>query len=252
MSFSCYTKYIDCAVSVEEDAKQGFKTRRELKTIPDDRESFTLEDLLRLPEMNPPAIMPNGNVGTPTRFFLHLIQKCQLPAKLISKLGLVFPKMRSNRRYCNVTFDYGGEVHNGKQEEFTDIQSGGGHDILPEGSVRGKSKVDGLDEEPSARGKTKECEDDEQSEVDADDCEEWERHEALHDDPSNQERNKERLYEEELEIVWEKGGSGIVWYTDAQFWDQQDGGNHSGPFLLLLHLETEIIEMINGNEKRSW
>ncbi len=59
---------------------------------------------------------------------------------------------------------------------------------------------------------------------DCDDCEEWERHEALHDDPANVERNKERLFEEPLEIQWEKGGSGLVFYTDAQFWDEKEGG----------------------------
>ncbi|CAE1312660.1 G patch domain-containing protein 3 [Acanthosepion pharaonis] len=58
---------------------------------------------------------------------------------------------------------------------------------------------------------------------DADECEEWERHEALHDDPSNQERNEERLFEQEIELKWEKGGSGLVFYTDAQFWKQQEG-----------------------------
>jgi hypothetical protein len=61
---------------------------------------------------------------------------------------------------------------------------------------------------------------------DADDCEEWERHEALHDDPANIERNKERKYEEELDVVWEKGGPGLVWYTDEQFWREKDGGNY--------------------------
>ncbi len=25
-------------------------------------------------------------------------------------------------------------------------------------------------------------------------------------------------------MVWEKGGSGLVFYTDASHWDQQDGG----------------------------
>ena len=62
------------------------------------------------------------------------------------------------------------------------------------------------------------------SEDDVDECEEWERHEALHDDPSNQERNEERLFEQEIELKWEKGGSGLVFYTDAQFWKQQEGG----------------------------
>ncbi len=43
-------------------------------------------------------------------------------------------------------------------------------------------------------------------------------------DPLSQGRTKERLFEEELEVVWEKGGSGLVFYTDASHWDQQDGG----------------------------
>lgn len=25
-------------------------------------------------------------------------------------------------------------------------------------------------------------------------------------------------------MVWDKGGSGLVFYTDAAYWDQQDGG----------------------------
>ena len=37
-------------------------------------------------------------------------------------------------------------------------------------------------------------------------------------------RCKERLFEEEMEVVWEKGGSGLVFYTDASYWDQQEGG----------------------------
>lgn len=59
---------------------------------------------------------------------------------------------------------------------------------------------------------------------DDDRCEEWERHEALHDDVTSQERTKERLYEEEIELKWEKGGSGLVFYTDAQFWQEEEGG----------------------------
>ena len=39
-----------------------------------------------------------------------------------------------------------------------------------------------------------------------------------------QERGKERLYEEELEVVWDKGSSGLVFYTDASYWDQREGG----------------------------
>lgn len=54
--------------------------------------------------------------------------------------------------------------------------------------------------------------------------EEWERHEALHEDVTRQERTTERLFEEEIELKWEKGGSGLVFYTDAQFWQEEEGG----------------------------
>ena len=27
-----------------------------------------------------------------------------------------------------------------------------------------------------------------------------------------------------MEVVWEKGGSGLVFYTDTNFWKEQDGG----------------------------
>lgn len=53
--------------------------------------------------------------------------------------------------------------------------------------------------------------------------EEWDRCEAFTDDAANRERNKERLYEEKIELKWEKGGSGLVFYTDAQYWKQLEG-----------------------------
>ena len=61
------------------------------------------------------------------------------------------------------------------------------------------------------------------SSSDSEEEEEWERHERLHDDVTSQERTKERLYEEDLEVVWEKGGSGLVFYTDAVYWDKVAG-----------------------------
>ena len=42
---------------------------------------------------------------------------------------------------------------------------------------------------------------------------------------TRQERTTERLFEEEIELKWEKGGSGLVFYTDAQFWQEEEGGN---------------------------
>lgn len=46
----------------------------------------------------------------------------------------------------------------------------------------------------------------------------------MHDDVTSQERSKERLYEEEIELKWEKGGSGLVFYTDAQYWQEEEEG----------------------------
>jgi len=36
----------------------------------------------------------------------------------------------------------------------------------------------------------------------------------------------EYLYEEEVELTWEKGGSGLVIHTDAAYWDQEKGDYH--------------------------
>ena len=194
-----------------------FKTRSETKEIPCDRQIFTRNHLLALPELHPPSFMPNGNVGTPTKYFLRQIQLCKLPPGVIKKLGLVFPRMRTNRRYGCVPFSYGGDVIKGDSNK--EVCSGTGHEIYQENMVISNSTNSHKDDT-----KSDENEEAQESESDADDCEEWERHEALHDDPSNQDRNEERLYENDMEIVWEKGGPGIVWYTDAQFWDQQAGG----------------------------
>ncbi|XP_022693282.1 G patch domain-containing protein 3-like [Varroa jacobsoni] len=65
--------------------------------------------------------------------------------------------------------------------------------------------------------------DDNESTTDSDDGEEWDRYESLHNDVTSQERTKARLFEEEQEVVWEKGGSGLVFYTDAQVWDEAEG-----------------------------
>ena len=74
-------------------------------------------DLCTLPELNPPSVMPHGNVGTPTSVFVGLIQQCRLPGSIIKKLNLEFPKTRSKRRYGAVGLDYGGDVMEGGSEE---------------------------------------------------------------------------------------------------------------------------------------
>ncbi len=55
----------------------------------------------------------------------------------IEKLGLVFPKCRSKRKYGNVGFDYGTIVDQDDDEEEEDmaemeLKTGQGHEILSE------------------------------------------------------------------------------------------------------------------------
>jgi len=214
-----YQRLIQCLLDVHVVDSAQFKTRGEERKIDDERQVFTRKDLLSLPELHPPALMPHGNVGTQTSYFLKQIQLCRLPCSIIAKLGLVFPRTRSNKKYGSVPFTYNGTTVR-SASVCTSATSGKGHDILSEEEVAHISNQRKAETVIEDKEKNENAD---ESESDADDCEEWERHEAFHDDPSNQDRNTERLYESQMEIVWEKGGPGIVWYTDAQFWDELSG-----------------------------
>ncbi|NWY59265.1 GPTC3 protein, partial [Chionis minor] len=183
-------------------------------------ESVTESELKRLPEFNPPSFMPYGNVGTPLKVFLELIRDCRLPPRIIKKLQLDFPKTGSSRRYGNVPFEY--------QDTETVIEEEGvytatGDEITgEEGPVARPEVTHPASAEEDEGGQEKE-EEESHSDDDNDTCEEWERHEALHEDVTKQDRVEERLFEEEIELKWEKGGSGLVFYTDAQYWQEKNG-----------------------------
>ena len=317
--------------------------------VPPDREEFREEDLMKLPELRPPPMMPRGNVGTPTLHFMRLIQDCKLPASIIGKLHLDFPKAKHKGKYGSVPFDYktgesvisganimsrklsrakksnagdklqppntvnsvrskllSGSITNSKNnkdvvdsardnncdvqteaestvstnsdsiENTSEVLSGKG--VITDKRTRGPEEVpcvnsnnrkttgssteNAIDltlEQSSLILKRKETEEEPEykkkrrlkklakqetkrlmserieermfefekggsdSNEDNDSCEEWERHEAMYDDVTNQGRNKDRLFEEEMEVVWEKGGSGLVFYTDAQYWQKEEG-----------------------------
>ncbi|XP_077006815.1 G patch domain-containing protein 3 [Tamandua tetradactyla] len=194
-----------------------FKTRKELQSQKSKGETFTLADLRQLPELNPPVLMPNGNVGTPLHIFLQLIQACRLPPRIITQLQLQFPKTGSSRRYGNVPFEYE-DTETVEQEDLVYTAEG---EEIPQGVCLADPPASPSGE-PEKEGE-KEEEEDSHSDDDEDRCEEWERHEALHEDVTRQERTTERLFEEEIELKWEKGGSGLVFYTDAQFWQEEEG-----------------------------
>ncbi|NXP55547.1 GPTC3 protein, partial [Heliornis fulica] len=182
-------------------------------------ESLAESDLKRLPEFNPPSFMPNGNVGTPLRVFLELIRACRLPPRIIKKLQLDFPKTGSSRRYGNVPFEYQ-DTETVVEEER--VYTATGDEITEEeGPVTSSEVTHPASAEEDEEGQKKKEEP--HSDDDNDTCEEWERHEALHEDVTKQDRVEERLFEEEIELKWEKGGSGLVFYTDAQYWQEKNG-----------------------------
>lgn len=225
LSSRCVIKRIKVS-NDEDDGSFPYKTKYEQRHRVSLTECFTETDLKSLSELNPPALMQNGNVGTPVKVFLQLIQSCRLPPRLIRKLGLTFPKTGSNRRYGNVPFQYQDTLTLPATEET--VLTASGHEISGPGAFRapfsGKRQLADHTETTETDEPQGE-EEDAQSNADDDDdfCEEWERHEALHEDVTSQERSKERLYEEEIELKWEKGGSGLVFYTDAQYWQEEEG-----------------------------
>ncbi|XP_003745248.1 G patch domain-containing protein 3 [Galendromus occidentalis] len=212
-------------------------------------------DLREMIELRPPPALPAGNVGTPTRYILKQINKCQFPVRLIASLGLEFPRLRAKGMYGSVSLDY--DKISGKS--IRDTEAGAstapstsraadvkrvaprkaapdlsdmptadqvptfarttkGH-LIASSHVRPRKEL-GPQEDPETLNTEGSGEKDDEL---SDDGEEWDRHEALHDDVTSQERNKERLFEEGMEVVWEKGGSGLVFYTDAQHWDETEG-----------------------------
>ena len=75
--------------------------------------TYVRSELMSLPELKPPNLMPRGNVGTSTKYFLQAIKECRLPARLVGKLKLEFPQSR-NRKFGQVPFDYNDGVGVGR------------------------------------------------------------------------------------------------------------------------------------------
>ena len=240
-----------------------YKTRQEEKDRKRENVEFIMDDLLNLSELRPPSFMPNGNIGTSLTTFMSLIRACQLPPIVIKKLGLSFPSSRSKHCYGNVRFDYAndaneegislclgddsikGSAKEGNQEVEEILLDGTSNDCNLLGPSLINSNESSNDENRcmqnindsspnNMQDKANNETNSNQTNIKADDGEtssdtesepeeDWERHEALHDDVDCQGRTKERLFENEIELKWEKGGSGLVFYTDAAYWDSLSG-----------------------------
>lgn len=170
--------------------------------------SVSVNDLKEMIELKPPSVMPNGNIGTPSQYFLEQIRQCRLPASVIAKLGIETQKRK--KKFGEVPFQY--NVTGSSVDSSTKFQTIGN---VPD--------VEG-DPTESIRKNQNPKDNDEGKDDDDDQCEEWERHEALHEDVTEQDRAKPRKYEDEMEVTWEKGGPGLVWYTDKNYWDEREKG----------------------------
>ena len=213
-------------------ANVTYKTRKEEQHHKKERVEFVMDDLLKLSELRPPSFMPNGNIGTSLTTFLGLIRSCQLPPHVIKKLGLSFPSGRSKHCYGNVRFDYGNDANEGGISLCPKTKRNLNEDNESVSNIESDDHKD--EDQPGTAIASGDKQNTSQSNIDADDVElpsdaesepeeDWERHEALHDDVDCQGRTKERLYENKIELKWEKGGSGLVFYTDAAYWESLSG-----------------------------
>ncbi|VDN29818.1 unnamed protein product [Gongylonema pulchrum] len=184
-------------------------------------------DFRSLIELRPPSIMPHGNVGTPTKYFLEQIRQCKLPPSILKNLGIK-AKRRLNK-YGAVHLNYS-ECQKSPRELAK--MAGSFHRyVIPSASEPMNINESLLDPETCTpeelAASRREPDNDEGPDDDRDECEEWERHEALHDDVTEQERTKPKKYEEEQEVTWEKGGPGLVWHMDTSFWREIEEGTDS-------------------------
>ena len=172
---------------------------------------------------SPPPLIPKGNVGTPSSLLKLAIRDCRMPSKLIGKLQLDFREAKC-RKYSSVpppaTVCQRDVEAGPSKSRFNAV-------LRPEAPCAARRVTSTKPptirlEEPKGSAR---CDDDL--------GEEWERHNSLNNDVSArrmideedhfecQPGTKERLFEEEMEVTWEKGGSGLVFYTDAQYWHMQ-------------------------------
>ncbi|CAJ0582515.1 unnamed protein product, partial [Mesorhabditis spiculigera] len=189
--------------------------------------NLSASDLLEMIELRPPEAMPNGNVGTPTAYFLSQISQCKLPPSLITRLGL--KRQRRKRKFEAVDFVYNGSrplTYGYKKVDASDDNDRRKTMENEASRVQGIQEEAGDDEDPTdvAVRQIGPDNDDAPAKDDDDQCEEWERHEAHYNDVTEQDRTKEKKFEQEMEVVWEKGGPGLVWNMDKEYWDEREKG----------------------------
>ena len=142
------------------------------------------DELKLIQEMRPSKLLKNGNVGTPLSHFIQMIKECSLPPSLLPKLGIHLQNLSMKRKHTNIPWNYTDPLSTDPiPKSYKDIEQAYIHPV-----------------------------DDEEEE-------EWDRYAKVHDDPYKL-VPRERHYEQETEVVWEKGGPGLVWHMDLNYWEQ--------------------------------
>lgn len=260
------SKAVISRIRIKEGKDLSYRTRQEKSQHSFARTSleFSHHDLNELKELHPPPLMPNGNVGTPLSVFMELIRTCKLPPHVIKKLDLNFSACKSKKRYSNVPLDYKtlerdhALVARGIKRKLVpcavkDYMQGGSQENDSLLSAHSLEMLEFQTSEQCNNENGSDCEElDKIETVHGDsDVEEWDRHESLHNDVTSQERTKERLFEEDIELKWEKGGSGLVFYTDAAFWKEQEEPTFDEETADDWDVDMEIYENPDGGDKDS-
>lgn len=237
-------KFLKSKCSIVKIKKTTYKQNSDETSSLEEVDNF--KDLLEFKRI--PHWMPNGNVGTPTKVFIGYINRCIMPQSLIGRLGLNLKNYRRHKKkpYSNVEYDYKKaeeeQYYYYEEEEMsetpdTEVEmavTGNGHAISVNSDDGSEiRKMNYLLKKSSQGQDGKRTEDSDETEGEDNDqgneLEEWDRHEALNDDVTKQDRTSPVFFEEEIELKWEKGGSGLVFYTDNNFWkDHENKGVYFG------------------------
>ena len=182
-SLRCIAKKIK--VSQCNDLNKIFKSKSELKLqLHYEDQTIYEEDLKTFIELNPPTgVMPNGNVGTPTKYFHQLIKECKLPCSVIKSLGITFPRYSKQKEYSRVEIDYDYYFKKGKIKNFRSFVKNRSTSVKDFEVKNNGNRMNIADKSAENYNTDKNEEDD---------AEDWERYEALYDDIDNQARPKEK------------------------------------------------------------
>ena len=142
-------------------------------------------------DMQPsPACLPRGNIGTPTSELLSLVSRCVLPCAALKQMGLQhFAAGGIGRKFKDFNFKWPQSSHKAGRCERGDTHGDSGDD---------DADGDGLEAAWGGGSRN------------------YTRRDRM--------ETREMLHEEGVEDPWDKGdASGLVWYTDAQYWDAMEG-----------------------------